>query len=328
MPEQLRISIFVSMGIAQHIEALLYRYQCVVVPSFGAFLTQNKPAFLQKESNTFFPPSRELSFNAQLQSNDGLLVNHIAQIEKMPYEEALKRVEIIAEDWMQEVREKGQLRLEGLGEFRLNSEGKLRFRPFERTNFLTASFGFSPIMASPISREVLKQEVEELEERGPFAITPEKRGVFGLQPYAKYAAIVFLAIASGLSIYSWNTNHSKALSLAQNEAQKQVVEKIQSATFFAGNPLELPTLILEVSKPEPEKLAYHIIAGAFRIRENADRKIEQLKSKGFQAGYVGENRYGLHQVAYASFADEQKAVEVLMQIKRSGAGDAWLYSER
>lgn len=316
------------MGITQHIEALLYRYQCVVVPSFGAFLTQNKPAILQKESNTFFPPSRELSFNAQLQSNDGLLITHIAEAEKMPYEEALRRVEVIAEDWMKEIREKGQLKLEGLGEFRLTTEAKLRFRPLEQVNFLTSSFGFSPTRAIPIEREVLKQEVEALEERAPFVITPEKRGILGLRSYAKYAAIVFLAIASGISVYTWNNNHSKAVSLAQSQAQKQITERIQSATFFASEPLELPTLILEVTSPEPEVLSHHIIAGAFRIKENADLKIQQLQGLGYDAVYVGENRFGLHQVAYASFANPQEAKEALKVIKRSGNTDAWLYSER
>jgi cell division protein FtsN len=170
--------------------------------------------------------------------------------------------------------------------------------------------------------------VEALEERAPFVITPEKRGILGLRSYAKYAAIVFLAIASGISVYTWNNNHSKAVSLAQSQAQKQITERIQSATFFASEPLELPTLILEVTSPEPEVLSHHIIAGAFRIKENADLKIQQLQGLGYDAVYVGENRFGLHQVAYASFANPQEAKEALKEIKRSGNTDAWLYSER
>ncbi len=69
------------MRLENHIATLLYRYQCVVVPGFGAFLSQIKPAYLQRDSNTLYPPYKELSFNAQLIKKDGLLVSHIAQLE-------------------------------------------------------------------------------------------------------------------------------------------------------------------------------------------------------------------------------------------------------
>jgi hypothetical protein len=315
------------MGISQHIESLLYRYQCVVVPTFGAFLTQNKSAFLQKESNTFFPPSRELSFNAQLQSNDGLLISHISQVEKMPYDEALKFVEGISADWLKEIREKGHLRLEGLGEFKLNSEGNIRFKPFDRNNFLTSSFGLGAVMANPISREVYKEEISALEERVPFSITPEKRNSFGLRPFLKYAAIVLLTVSVGVSGYSWYQNQNKIVALAQSEAQKQVSARIQEATFFDSEPLQLPSLVLEISRPEPEILSHHIIAGAFRVKENADRKIAELQELGYPASYVGENSFGLHQVAYGSYAEAQEALEALKQLKRSHS-EAWLLSQR
>ena len=77
----LKFSIFVFMTLEGYITDLLYRYQCVVVPDFGAFLSQIKPASLQRESNTFYPPYKELSFNARLHTNDGLLVAQVAQAE-------------------------------------------------------------------------------------------------------------------------------------------------------------------------------------------------------------------------------------------------------
>lgn len=314
------------MGISQHIESLLYRYQCVVVPSFGAFLTQNKSAFLQKESNTFFPPSRELSFNAQLQSNDGLLITHISQVEKMTYEEALKFVEEIAADWLKEIQDKGHLRLEGLGEFKLNSERNLRFKPIERNNFLTSSFGLSAVMANPISREIFKEEISALEEQVPFTITPERRNRYGLRPFYKYAAIVLLTISAGISGYSWYQSQNKAVAMAQIEAQKQVSARIQEATFFGAQPLELPSLVLEISRPEPEILSHHIIAGAFRIKENAERKIAELQERGYPASYVGQNSFGLHQVAYGSYADATEALEALKEVKRAHS-EAWLLSD-
>lgn len=329
LPKRTRIAIFVPMQIAQYIESLLFRYQCVVVPSFGAFLTQNKPAYLQKESNSFFPPSRELSFNAQLRTNDGLLVSHIAQAEKKPYEEVLKSVEDQANRWLLDLRTNGKLDLAPLGEFRLNPEGNMRFRPAERTNFLTASFGLSAVMASPVTREALKKEVEALEERIPFSITPQRREAGGIRPYFKYAAVILLALATGLSGYTWYRQQTAAEGLVRAEAQKEVSRHIQEATIFGAEPLELPSITLEIGlTPKKENGIHHIIAGAFRVRENADKKIRQLRQQGFEAHYVGQNPFGLHQVAYASFDDPRQALDSLHKIRRSVSADAWLLSKR
>jgi len=51
------------MRTADYIEELLYRYNCVIVPGFGAFLTQLKSAEINKSTNTFLPPSKVISFN-------------------------------------------------------------------------------------------------------------------------------------------------------------------------------------------------------------------------------------------------------------------------
>ena len=69
---------------------------------------------------------------------------------------------------------------------------------------------------------------------------------------------------------------------------------------------------------------YHIIAGAFRIQENAEKKVEQLISEGYSARQIGQNKYGLHQVVYASYEDRLEALRSLRDIKRSQNKDAWL----
>ena len=46
------------MKIEPYIAQLLYRYQCVTVPGFGAFLTEIQSAQLIESSNSFFPPKK------------------------------------------------------------------------------------------------------------------------------------------------------------------------------------------------------------------------------------------------------------------------------
>ena len=77
------------MMVANYISDLLYRYECVVLPSFGAFLTQKFSAEIDTDTNLFLAPRKTISFNEQLKQNDGLLANHILTVEQLSYADAL-----------------------------------------------------------------------------------------------------------------------------------------------------------------------------------------------------------------------------------------------
>ena len=316
------------MQLEVHIANLLYRYQCVVVPGFGAFLSQIKPASLQRDSNTFYPPFKELSFNARLDTNDGLLVSHIAQAEGGSYENTLEQVISQSHRWKETLKSGNPLELSGLGSFRLNREEKMVFEPDTRTNYLMSSYGLSPVIGNPVLREELKEEVEEIEERIPFTITPEARSKSGLRPLLKYAAVALLALATGLSSYSIYERQLTAIEVAHQDAQKEVSRQIQEATFFNTDPLELPSVNLEVTQKTEVEAIHHVIAGAYRFRDNADKRIKELIRKGYPAHYLGQNDFGLHHVAFASFSDPGEALATLKEIRRRESRDAWLLSKR
>jgi len=324
------------MALEHYLNELLYRYNCVVIPGFGAFLTQKKSAVLHKASNTFYPPTKVLSFNKQLTSNDGLLVSHMAQAEKTGYEAMLRSVNETVANWNTLLQKGERLALPNLGELWRNAEGKVQFQPAEKVNYLTSSFGLAAFVSKPVTREVLKEEVVQLEEKVPFIITPESRESVNLRAYLKYAAIFLLALSTGLAGYTTYQNGIASSQLAQEEAQEQVSKHIQEATFFDTTPLELPVLNLDVSTTKKGfakttakgQKVHHIIAGAFRFQTNADKKIRQLKRRGFNPSYIGTNKFGLYMVAYDSFTDPKEALRTLKDIRRSHSKDAWLKSVR
>ena len=134
-----------------------------------------KSAVLDTNTNALLPPTKAISFNAQLTKNDGLLVSHIAKEKNLDYEELLHEVEEVAVTWHKRLGQGEHIELFGLGKLWLNGEQKIQFQPENKINYLTSSFGLSAFAATPIQREVLKEEVEELEEQIPFIITPEQR---------------------------------------------------------------------------------------------------------------------------------------------------------
>ncbi|MBY0486228.1 MAG: hypothetical protein K2P85_03410 [Flavobacteriaceae bacterium] len=152
------------MKIDQYISQLLYRYQCVTVPGFGAFLTEIQSAQLHEGSHSFYPPKKMVSFNAYLKNNDGLLANHIAQAEKMSYEVAVSAIENQVLIWKSKLHDFGAITIKNIGEVSLNQEKNLVFVPFDQLNYLTSSFGLTTYVSPAVKREIFKQELEELKE--------------------------------------------------------------------------------------------------------------------------------------------------------------------
>ncbi len=312
------------MRLERYISELLYRYQCVTVPGLGSFLAQHQSAQIDEGTYTFVPPSKKLSFNAQLTSNDGLLVKHIAAHQKKAYESVLEEVETQVDEWKRLLQNQEKVTLKNIGVLWQNEEEKIQFQPAEEINYLTSSFGLSAFVSPAVVREELKEQVTALEEKAPILFTPEKKeaAVKERFPYLKYAAVFLLTISTGLTGYTYLEDQKlRTEQMVSKDAQRQIEHAIQEATFFNTTPLEIPTIKLNVNKA-PER--YHIIAGAFRVKANAQKKIKQLQAKGYSARAVGVNKYGLHQVAYGSFADVNQALSFLQEIKATESADAWL----
>ena len=318
------------MSMEHYIAELLYRYNCVVIPGFGAFLTQIKSAVLDQSSNTFYPPTKIVSFNGQLTSNDGLLVSYMAEAENSTYDQMLRKLEGQAKQWNRLLKEGNRISLVDIGDLQLNEDHKIIFEPSKTTNFLTTSFGLSSIVSTPVIREVLKEEAVALEERIPFLITPEQRekSSFTFRPYLKYAAIFLLALSTGMTGYRFYNESLSNRQLVQEEAQQKVSERIQEATFFDASPLELPTITLDVITKKKNQTTHHIVAGAFRYKENADKKIRELIDRGFDAKYLGENKHGLHMVTYSRYTEVKQALTALREIKNTQSSDAWMLSKK
>src|SRR5690606_11918881 len=103
------------MKIEHYISQLLYRHQCVTVPSFGAFLTETRPAYIREESGTFVPPGKSIAFNSYLKNNDGLLANHISKAERLSYEKANALIQSQVDEWKRLLRLSVPLHLKDIG---------------------------------------------------------------------------------------------------------------------------------------------------------------------------------------------------------------------
>jgi len=315
----------VKMQITTHLTALLHRYDCVIIPGFGAFLTQRQPARINKEKNIFNPPSKSLSFNRQLKENDGILANYIAKTEGISYEQSIQKIRAFIENISEALSKNEKAHLASIGYF-YKQDDKILFQPDLTSNFLTESFGTSSFSVERVNRTsaaVVKEKpiVEKIEtQTSEVKALPEPEEK--TRPaFWKYAAVGVVAIGlGGFLTANWYSNEVKSHNIAiQEQAERQIESTIQQATFSVEDPL--PSITFKV---KAKRGSYHIVAGAFRSKENADTRLEELKESGYRPVYIGKNNYGLHQIIYDSFEDRKEAIQQLQKIRQQENPSAWL----
>jgi cell division protein FtsN len=323
------------MKIEKYISELLYRYQCVGVPGFGAFLCEWQSAQVIVAQNSFVPPKKVISFNSHIKNNDGLLANHIALQEKISYENAVSKIQIQVVFWLEKLENKESLVLENIGEIFSNSEHNFVFKPNTAINYLTDSFGLAGFNSPEIARENQFQ-TEIASEVAPQIETPvsvdatseEETPVISLneknrtKTWMKYAAAVAIFASAGTYGYKMYFDYTieQQTSIVEKTVQEKINQKLQEATFVIPNPINAVDLTLKA--PHTEK--YHVVAGAFRSKQNAINAMNDLISKGFEAHLLKENKYGLIPVAFGSFSNLTEAQNLKIQIKAKDSVDAWL----
>lgn len=297
------------MILANYISDLLYRYDCVIVPGFGGFITNRKGASLNKKTHTFNPPTKQISFNSHLNINDGLLANYIASSENVSFEKASSVINDTVIKWKNELQS-NSIEIVAVGVLSLNEKKQIIFEPNHKVNYLSESFGLSAITTTSIekNKEIVKPLI-------PVAVKEDKKGI---PPFIKYAATAAILLTLGFAGNNAYQKNKQKEVLANQE--KALEKKIQAATFVISNPL--PTINLNVAKKTAKP--YHVVAGAFQFPKNAEKKLNQLKKLGYDASILGVNKWGLTEVAFSSFSDRNDATNNLYKIRKTVSKDAWL----
>ena len=314
--------------VEKQLKKLLYRFDCVILPNFGAFLAKNRPSQYHKNTQVFYPPQRQLNFNAQLKSDDGLLIKSISKSNRISYDQAKKEVHSFVEDLKTTLRQEKKVKLDQLGSFELYPDQVLRFSP-DDNSLRKDTFGLKPLQVDQLESvnnvndnksSTEKTRVIQLKKDTPIS----KRNTS--YSFLKYASVGIIAIAiTGLIGYILFQNQNITLANNNTSIKKTNIEnKLQKANFTLQE--TFPALTLKISKSESKlkRKNFTSLQVHLDIKKNAIKKVGQLKRKGFNSELLGENKYGLHQVSFQSFAIRTKAIQNLKKIKREENERAWL----
>ncbi|MDE7407328.1 MAG: hypothetical protein K2M76_02810, partial [Muribaculaceae bacterium] len=173
--------------IARHINYLLRSHQCVVIPGLGAFLTNYQSA--QINGSTFLPPCEVITFNPDINHDDGLLINSVARAMRVPYSVAYNRVMADVKVLERQLFSDGEIAFPNIGILK-STDGHLTFRPFD-TNVVSM-----PYMALPQLKivSVLEQTHTNLHKRS----THSNNHRHIVRSWSQIAASVVVLICLGI----------------------------------------------------------------------------------------------------------------------------------
>ena len=276
------------MDITAFIRELLFGHDCVIVPGFGGFIGNYIPAHIDKTSGTFYPPVKQISFNRNLNHNDGLLIGKISGFSKINYGDARNMVDEFVVDLNRKLGKGEKIGFDNIGSFINNHEGNIQFEPDRSVNYHLDSYGLEPFQCLPLEIYDVRKRVLRHTGKDPVKQSSLRRNLWRAAVIIPLLAIlVAVPLKTDLFKAKIESTTMNPLAAAEFEQNKQAVDE--------GNNTGT-TKILEDIKPvsdnstpaeinalpaSTEVKEYFIITGSFKSEENAVSQVNSLKAAGF-----------------------------------------------
>lgn len=129
----------------RHIEFLLLRHDCVIVPGLGAFIVTSIPACIDRETCRIVPPCRSVMFNQAVSLDDGLLANSYARSLSLSFEEARQVIIKDVAALFSSLQKSRSVALGRIGTLTLGEEDRLQFQPASNPIASARQLGFNSL---------------------------------------------------------------------------------------------------------------------------------------------------------------------------------------
>lgn len=340
--------------IIKTIQDLLLEYNYVAIPQLGGFVSKYKSAEIVLEKNIILPPSKKISFNANLKEDDGLLVNNIAKRYQLTVNEAEKNIKEFVKNIFVRLDEGQKVSLEKIGIFKFNQQLNIEFEVENTENYNPHSYGM--VSASCIA--LTDNEI----------VDKKNKQIFTRSHLIKAAVILpFLIVGAVLSIYlnsiglfvRTNSQETSVVSLPienkslktaeeENPIAKEIDHKTDKKNALAYvEPskkeilqVKIPKKIklekvekilvkaesikkLEIEKEKPVEnqvskeevfLKYQLVAGSFKSKTNAQRLSKKIQKLDIEAEIIKMGHR--YRVIAASYSNKKEAVKAKKSLKQ------------
>lgn len=296
-----------------HIQYLLRRHDCVIVPGLGAFIATEVPARIDMEHGRIVPPSRQVSFNQALKDDDGLLVNSLARKNRVTFDDARMALVHQVSQIRRVLTDGGEVVCGSLGSLRLQEEGQPVFTgsssPASGLGFQPVHFGRSAGCA-PVAME-----------------RPSRRYWTPL----KVAVMMFLLLSLAIGVLLFpipnDVREQRAsvvpVDVLRPQAPPSATEPAQEPSATpAGEPEHQPVAV--PTEPEPN---HYLIVATFRSPREAANFIAIHAADGFPMTAVQSRTVTRISIASSSNRDELRRKLNSHEVA-SRFPQAWIWSEQ
>ncbi len=341
------------MQIDHYISELLFKTDSITIPEFGTFKLKYAPAVIEVHKKEINPRRKNIVFNPLIKQDDKILSDFIAKKEGIPLNEAQNKIRIFVKKCNEFLQNNKIIEFKNIGRLSLDKNKKIVFVPLETSNFLPDTYGMKPVKAQPIEKKdnAYYQKVDTKH--------PNKRKYLFLWIILAFFLLLVIGttafsfikprIAQNIWIDIQGLFSKKHTTTQQNYSDEVLAmphifmvaidsSSLKSRTF-AYTDLEpdyqVPFFVKDyatIKNSLPKQLTmddlpkgkYHLIAGSFSYKSNAEKFVNNLKSRGYKnSRIVSSGQY--YRVCFNSYDSKQNALNELAKLKRNVDNEAWLY---
>ena len=186
------------ISIVEHIEYLMMRHDCVVVPGWGAFIANYTPAACREDGSGLFEcPRRTIGFSSSIVHNDGLLAQSLVRREGVSYDTAMRHINDCVASFRRQLELGGEVSMGSVGYFRRVDSRYNEFVSFPHVQVRDRYYGLVDLDIKSLA--VLEQEAERQSVESTAAIVPTRRNLFGRKA-TRIAASVAVLLGLGIML--------------------------------------------------------------------------------------------------------------------------------
>lgn len=285
-------------SIIEHIEYLMTRHDCVIIPEWGAFIANYSFASYDEEQGMMERPQRLISFNSSVTHNDGLIPQSIMRREGLDYNEAMRFITDSVTTFRQQLSMGCEVSMGRLGYFKSNDSGHIEFVPFTNEGACDRFYGLTDMEIKSVT--ALEQELAR-QEAARTAVVPHKSNLF-TRKAARIAASVAVLIGLGVVLSTpiiVDRNHGMASMAPEVTApqSQQLGTAVQQGVV--AQPIEMVENYPGISATGNSTGKYYMVIATLRDQQEIDGfkakypalvpHMKMLAYKGFTCVYVARS---------------------------------------
>ena len=298
------------MDITPFIRELLFSHDCVIMPGFGGFIGNYTPARIDKSTSTFYPPVKQISFNRNLNHNDGLLVGRISGHSGVAYGDARGIVEEFVAGVRKKLEKGDKVIFDNIGSFVNNQEGNLQFEPDRNVNYHLDSYGLESFQFPPLEGYDIRKRISKHIDKDPVKRSSTRKILWRAAVIVPILALmVTVSLKTQLFKPKAETSSLNPLAKAEFEENREAVDQgVPEVKITVTEPAVQNQASETVVPVTEEKASYCIITGSFKVRQNAEIQANILKKEGYTPEIV-EGPNGFYRVSAMKCVDLNSALD-------------------